>query len=238
MRRVTGNKNVALAECVNERRDKWRIRLCVENSEEKDSVEYLEEEFSHKPTPEDLANMMFESDTDITDTEMEAIGKALGYEQGELSSLVKAEREKQLKADPYKQLMEITREQHLDNPNVSDEQALRIPSTFFSFAELCKRKKQVESGIVFKYNGKLWRVVQPHIPQDTYVPSMDTAALYTRIEPTHKGTLEDPIPYEQGMAFEEGKYYEQFGELYLCILTTTSGYPSDLQDLPTIVKKV
>ena len=65
---------------------------------------------------------------------------------------------------------------------------------------------------------------------------METASLYARVEPGHAGTKVDPIPYEQGMVFEKGKYYSQYGAVYVCILTTQTGYPYDLKDLPTIVK--
>ena len=67
---------------------------------------------------------------------------------------------------------------------------------------------------------------------------MQTASIWKLVDEVHEGTLDDPIPYRQGMAFEKGKYYVQYGVKYLCILTTVSGYPNDLDDLPNIVQKV
>ncbi|MCE9038875.1 hypothetical protein [Parabacteroides distasonis] len=84
----------------------------------------------------------------------------------------------------------------------------------------------------------LFEVIQKHKLQADWKPGMETASLYKIVEAEHAGTLDDPIPYVQGMAFEKDKYYEQYGVIYLCILTTVTGYPNDLKDLPTIVQEV
>lgn len=94
----------------------------------------------------------------------------------------------------------------------------------------------------FRFRGKdgetLYEVIQAHTLSPEWVPGMDTASLYKVVTEEHEGTKEDPIPYVQGMAFEEGKYYTQDGVLYKCILTTQTGYPNDLKDLPTIVEPI
>lgn len=94
----------------------------------------------------------------------------------------------------------------------------------------------------FRFRGKdgetLYEVIQAHTLSPEWVPGMDTASLYKVVTEEHEGTKEDPIPYVQGMAFEEGKYYTQDGVLYKCILTTETGYPQDLKDLPTIVEPI
>lgn len=103
--------------------------------------------------------------------------------------------------------------------------------------------KSVAEGFRFQYKKeselkyKLYEVISQHTLQENWEPDglMD---LYKVVTVEHAGTLEDPIPYTQGMAFEKGKYYEQYGVIYLCILTTETGYPSDLKDLHTIVTKV
>ena len=84
----------------------------------------------------------------------------------------------------------------------------------------------------------LFEVIQKHKLQADWKPGIETASLYKIVEDEHAGTLDDPIPYVQGMAFEKDKYYEQYGVIYLCILTTVTGYPNDLKDLPTIVQEV
>ena len=94
----------------------------------------------------------------------------------------------------------------------------------------------------FRFRGKdgetLYEVIQEHVLSPEWVPGMETASLYKVVTEEHEGTKDDPIPYTQGMAFEEGKYYTQDGVLYKCILTTQTGYPNDLKDLPTIVEPV
>lgn len=218
-------------------KNKWCVRFNIQNSEDGGTAEYDEEEFQHKPTPEDIEKALFDNGTDVPENELVKIGYMLGFGE-DFGKRFEQGRNDRVAATPYLQLMEVVREQHLTATDIPSTVALKVPATFFPFSELCKRGKQVEKGVIFKYGGKLWRVVQPHTPMDIYPPSIDTASLYTRVEPEHSGTLEDPIPYEQGMAFESGKYYEQFGVVYVCILTTLTGYPNDLKDLPTIVKPV
>ena len=98
--------------------------------------------------------------------------------------------------------------------------------------------RKVPVGFRFQYEGTLYEVIQEHQLQADWTPGMDTASLYKVVTAEHAGTLEDPIPDTQGMAFEEGKYYTEDGILYRCILTTQTGYPNDLKDLPTIVEPV
>ena len=102
--------------------------------------------------------------------------------------------------------------------------------------------KEVNPGfrlrVVNAESDMLYEVIQKHTLSEEWVPGMDTASLYKVVTEEHAGTKEDPIPYVQGMAFEEGKYYEQYGVLYICILTTETGYPNDLKDLQTIVTPV
>ena len=102
--------------------------------------------------------------------------------------------------------------------------------------------KEVEIGfrlrVVEGESDTLFEVIQKHKLQADWKPGIETASLYKIVEAEHAGTLDDPIPYVQGMAFKKDKYYEQYGVIYLCILTTVTGYPNDLKDLPTIVQEV
>lgn len=102
--------------------------------------------------------------------------------------------------------------------------------------------KEVEIGfrlrVVKGESDTLFEVIQKHKLQADWKPGIETASLYKIVEAEHAGTFDDPIPYVQGMAFKKDKYYEQYGVIYLCILTTVTGYPNDLKDLPTIVQEV
>lgn len=224
-------------ECVNPVRDKWRVRWDMQE-ETGELANYFEAEFAHKPMVEEIESVISESGVDATDGELSSIGEILGYKPSEFLNLMEKATDERVSADPNAQLMEVVRSQQLEKLDIPDAMALRLRDTFYTFQYLCKRAKMLDKGVVFRYNGKPWRVIQAHTPQAIYPPSMATAALYTRIEPSHAGTMDDPIPYEQGMAFEKDKYYSQYGVIYLCILTTVTGYPNDLKDLPTIVRAV
>lgn len=104
--------------------------------------------------------------------------------------------------------------------------------------------KEVAAGFRFRHRAEseeedtLYEVIQKHNLAAEWVPGVDTASLYKVVAATHAGTKEDPIPYVQMMAIEEGKYYIEDGILYIGILTTVTGYPNKLSELFTLVEKV
>ena len=57
MRRVEGSAGVSLMECTNPVKDKWRIRWDVQEKEN-GSASYMEEEFNHKPTGEEIRTLV------------------------------------------------------------------------------------------------------------------------------------------------------------------------------------
>ncbi len=57
MKRVEGSAGVALIECTSLVRNKWRIRWDVQK-EESGSVSYMEEEFDHKPSEDEIRNLI------------------------------------------------------------------------------------------------------------------------------------------------------------------------------------
>ena len=66
MRRVEGSAGVSLMECTNPVKDKWRIRWDVQEKEN-GSASYMEEEFGHKPTDEEIRTLVmswYNSQTD------------------------------------------------------------------------------------------------------------------------------------------------------------------------------
>lgn len=83
--------------------------------------------------------------------------------------------------------------------------------------------KQLNVGEYVQHNQRLYRVLQQHIAQSTWEPGQGTESLFVVIDKQHKGTIEDPIPYEGNMELFNGKYYIQNGILYLC--TRDSGTP-------------
>lgn len=81
------------------------------------------------------------------------------------------------------------------------------------------------------YNGDLYKVLQAHTAQETWLPGTGTESLYTRIDEQHDGTKYDPIPYSGNMALEAGKYYSQGGKTYLCNRGTGNPVYNSLADL-------
>lgn len=84
----------------------------------------------------------------------------------------------------------------------------------------------------FLYEGLLYKVRSSHTSRETWLPgSTGTESLYERIDETHAGTLEDPIPYDGNMSLENGKYYSQDGITYLCTRDTGTAVYNALKDL-------
>lgn len=82
--------------------------------------------------------------------------------------------------------------------------------------------------------GLFYRCVQAHTAQEGWNPSL-TPALWTVVDVTHAGTLDDPIPAARGMEYEYGKHYldPEDGAVYRCARTgEASGGKVTLQYLP------
>lgn len=96
---------------------------------------------------------------------------------------------------------------------------------------------QVVTNQKFRYEGKLYAVLQPHTILAHYFPSLNTASLYVEVTPDYNdkgeemGTLENPIPYDGNMVLENGKYYSQDGITYLCNRDTVNPVYHALKDL-------
>ena len=65
-----------------------------------------------------------------------------------------------------------------------------------------------------QYGDKLYKCVQAHTSQDDWTPDL-TPSLWTVIDATHEGTLEDPIPASRNMEYVKGLYYVENGTIYL-----------------------
>jgi hypothetical protein len=92
-------------------------------------------------------------------------------------------------------------------------------------------------GFKVQRNGKLWRVVQGHTAQVGWEPE-NAASLWEQINENHEGTLDDPIPYEGNMALQNGLYYMQNYEVYLCTRDTVNPVYQPLDELIEIYVSV
>ena len=91
----------------------------------------------------------------------------------------------------------------------------------------------VSVGDRYQYNGKLYKCVQAHTTQADWTPDI-TPALWTVIDVTHAGTIDDPIPAVAGMEYVYGKYYIEGETVYICKRTgEAEGGTIVLQFLPS-----
>lgn len=98
--------------------------------------------------------------------------------------------------------------------------------------------KSMPKDFKFRYNNQPYKTIQAvNIVLSNQTPDI-VYALYTIINEEHEGTLEDPIPYVQQMSIEKGKYYSQYGVVYLAIQNMPTGMPYDLNQIPAIVQPV
>lgn len=105
----------------------------------------------------------------------------------------------------------------INSVDLTDSQALSVKSLYPDWSTFIGQT--MKSGIKVQYNNKLFKVVQEHIAQEQYPPSIDTASIYTEIVEDHSGTIDDPIPYpaDGNLVIYSGKYYIEDDILYLCI---------------------
>ena len=89
----------------------------------------------------------------------------------------------------------------------------------------------------FRYNNKLYKVIQAHTSQSHYTPDI-TPALCTEIAEQGQGTIENPIPYNNNMELEEGKYYSQNNVIYYCFRSTGIAVYNNLADLVNLYVNV
>ena len=113
---------------------------------------------------------------------------------------------------------------------LTDNESLRVKDMYPLWSEFINQS--LAQGMKVQYGDKLYKVRQDIATVlENQPPSIDTAALYEEIVESHEGTLEDPIPYNNNMALEEGKYYSQDGVTYLCTRSTGQAVYNNLSDL-------
>lgn len=120
---------------------------------------------------------------------------------------------------------------------LDDEQALQAKALYPAWAEVVGQT--VKKRFKFVYEEALYKTIQDDLLiQEQNVPGQGTESLYTRIDETHAGTQEDPIPYAGNMELEQGKYYSQGGVTYLCNRDTGQAVFQPLADLVGIYVEI
>lgn len=110
--------------------------------------------------------------------------------------------------------------------SLDDAVALTAVELFPFWKVLVEKAAYVEKeGFRFQHEGKLYRTEQPKYTFVAhYVPgTAGTESLFSKVDESHAGTLDDPVPYEQNMEIYQGTYYIQYDVIYLCI--RSSGQP-------------
>ena len=119
--------------------------------------------------------------------------------------------------------------------SLTDSDALSVKSVYPNWGTLIG--KEVKKDEKMQCDGKLWKVQKDHTVQEQYRPGTGTESLYTEISETHIGSIDDPIPYNNNMELEEGKYYSQDGCTYRCTRSTEVPVYADLKDIVGIYVK-
>lgn len=123
-----------------------------------------------------------------------------------------------------------------DAADLEDEKAMEVPELFPLWAD--QMGKQLKAGERYTYRRRLYKVLQDHTAQASWAPDV-AASLFTEVAASpEQGTHDNPIPYNNNMALEEGKYYSQGGVTYLCIRSTGVPVYNNLADLVGIYVQV
>lgn len=99
-------------------------------------------------------------------------------------------------------------------PTATDDVAVKSKTLYPLWESLIG--KEVKPGDRARYNDRLYKVGQNggHTVQADWAPDK-TPAMWTVIDPTHAGTLEDPIPAVASMEYTKGLYYIEADIIYL-----------------------
>lgn len=130
----------------------------------------------------------------------------------------KAEKNERTRPLTAEEVTALLIKQQINTLSVDNNMALRMLPFYPEWAA----GTSYAVGYKVRRNGKLWRVIQAHTSQVGWEPE-NAASLWEKINETHSGTVDDPIPYSGNMALEAGKHYMQDCVIYKC--TRDTGNP-------------
>ena len=137
---------------------------------------------------------------------------------------------------PEMQLMSFAK-MAVNTMSLTDEQALSVKLLHPEWEEFIGGS--LSAGERVMYDDKLYKVKQEINPVlENQPPSIETAALYEEINEKHAGTKEDPIPFNNNMELELGKYYSQNGVTYMCFRDSQQPVYQNLADLVGIYVQI
>lgn len=155
---------------------------------------------------------------------------------------MEAEYEKQERQRPLteSEVLTVFIKQQINTLSVDDNTALRMKSYYPTWQELVDANFAAkETGFKFTYGDDLYKTIkanQQFLPN--WIPGQGTESIFERIDETHTGTKEDPIPYKVNMEVFKDKYYIEDGILYLCIEDSKQPLQNKASELPRYFKVV
>lgn len=117
------------------------------------------------------------------------------------------------------EVLTVFAKQQINTLSVDDNTALRMKSYYPTWRELVDAQFTAEkAGYKFTYGDDLYKTIHPKQEfLSNWVPGQGTESTFERIDETHTGTKDDPIPYKVNMTVYADKYYTEDGILYRCI---------------------
>ncbi len=112
------------------------------------------------------------------------------------------------------EVLEMLLPKQINTLEVDDNTALRMKSYYPDFGSIVGQ--EVKKGFRFRHGGYLWATVKALTIEAHYPPGAGMESLYTEVNETHVGAVDDPIPYDGNMVLNNGLYYYQNGSIYLC----------------------
>lgn len=108
--------------------------------------------------------------------------------------------------------------QQINTLSVDDDTSLRMKSYYPTWKELVDTNFTAEKeGFKFTYRDDLYKTVSSNQQfLENWIPGQGTESIFERIDETHTGTKDDPIPYKVNMTVYADKYYTEDGILYRC----------------------
>lgn len=175
-------------------------------------------------------------------------GSVTDHRNGKITAKMGAFKKEELNNIPLSQSVETYEEaihlrsviertaQHIED----DAEALEAKNLYPTWEELVAKGVFADKiGYKFRYNGDLYKTIQPNVTfVSHYVPGKGAESIFARIDEAHKGTENDPIPYNGNMALENEKYYTEGGKVYLCTRDTVNPVYNSLADLVGIYVEV
>lgn len=138
------------------------------------------------------------------------------------------------------EVFKLFAKQYINTLAVDDNTALRMKSYYPTWQELiAKQFTAKEAGFKFTYGDDLYKTIPPDqqfLPN--WIPGQGTESIFERIDETHDGTKEDPIPFKTNMEVFKDKYYIEDGILYICIEDSKQPLQNKASELPRYFKAV